>query len=396
MSTGNVAIQDFSLKSRAFKFRLQGLDWWLVGTVLLLMGSGVLMILSASSLSADEVYGDALHFSLRQIAGIGLGGMLAIGVLFVPWRWLRRSSWWIYGLGIVGLILVFTPMGYRAYAATRWISLGGVNVQPSEFAKIGLVLVMAHYLAANEGRLADLTGVVVPAVALPVPILVLLMLEPDFGTTVITAALAGVMLFVAGLRWRYVLTLGGMAVGSLAFLALLAPYRVRRLVSFTDPFADSSGGGYQVIQGWIAMASGGWTGQGIATGVAKRGGLPEAHNDFISAVVGEELGAIGWLIMIALYLVLTWRGFAIAAGASDLFGAMVASALTTILACQEVINLGVVVGWMPAKGLVLPFMSYGASAVVAHLLCVGLLLRVGMESSERKRDSSIGLGGASA
>ncbi|MFK7927213.1 MAG: putative lipid II flippase FtsW [Myxococcota bacterium] len=359
---------------------LRRLDWWLVVSVVLLLGFGALMILSASSLYADAKFGDALRFVTRQSFGMIAGvGMLA-GILLLPWSWLRRGAVPAYVIGIVGLVLVFTPLGHSAYAATRWISLGPVNVQPSEFAKIALVLVMASYLSANEGRLGDVLGVGVPALLIPVPMIVLLMLEPDFGTTVITVALCGVMLFVAGLHWGWLASLSVLAAGGLSIMAAAKTYRVRRMLSFMDPFQDASGDGHQVVQGWIAMASGGWFGQGIASGVAQRGNLPEAHTDFISAVVGEELGAVGWIVLIGLYLVLVWRGFGIAARSRSLFGTLVAAAITTLLASQAIINLGVVVGWMPAKGLVLPFMSYGASAVLAHLICIGLLLRVSMQT----------------
>lgn len=359
---------------------LRRLDWWLLGAVVLLIGFGMLMILSASSLKADATYGDPLHFVVRQAGGLAMGVVFATSLVFVPFEWLRKLSWPVYLLGLVGLLLVFTPLGHRAYAATRWISLGGVNIQPSEYAKIALILVMSHYLAANEGRLGDILGVGLPALAIPVPMVVLLMLEPDFGTTVITCALVGVMLFTAGLHWGWVATLGVGGGTLLSLLAVIAPYRMRRLVSFLDPFENIEGSGYQVIQGWIAMASGGWFGQGIASGVAQRGNLPEAHTDFISAVVGEELGVLGWGLLIALYLVIVWRGFGISARSKTLFGSLVAAAITTLLASQAVINLGVVVGWMPAKGLVLPFMSYGASAILAHVICVGLLLRVSMQT----------------
>ena len=258
-----------------------------------------------------------------------------------------------------------------------------------------MILVLAHYLANNEGRLGDLTGVAFLAFLIPIPVVVLLMLEPDFGTTVITVALTGVMLFTAGLQWRYTLSFGGLVGLGLTFIAMLAPYRVRRLTSFFDPFKDPEGSGYQVIQGWIAMGSGGWWGQGIATGVAKRGGLPEAHNDFIAAVVAEELGGVGWVVLILLYLALIWRGFHVSANAKDLYGSLVGTAVTTMLSAQIVINIGVVVGWMPSKGLVLPFMSYGASAVVAYLICIGLLLRISSESASASTGYAVSNGGQS-
>lgn len=365
---------------------LRRLDWWLLAAVLLLLGYGTLMILSASTLHADLVFGDPLRFVLRQSLGMGFGVAGLVSLLMLPFAWLRRSAWLIYGLSLVGLFLCLVPgIGHNVLGAWRWIRIGPINVQPSEFAKIALILATSSYLAANEGRLNDIIGVGAPAFLICTPMMALLLLEPDFGTTVITVALVGVMLFMAGLHWGWVVTGGVVGSVLLSLAAVVAPYRLARITSFWDPFSDPEAGGHQVIQGWIAMASGGWWGQGIASGIAQRGNLPEAHTDFISAVVGEELGAAGWVVLIALYLVLVWRGFGIAARARTLFGTLIASAVSTLLASQALINLGVVVGWMPAKGLVLPFMSYGASAVVAHLLCIGLLLRVSMEAEPGER-----------
>ena len=361
---------------------LRRLDWWLLGAVLLLLGFGSLMILSASTLHADLAFGDPLRFVVRQGLGMSAGAISVATILLVPYKWLRKGAWALYLATLAGMVLCLVPgIGHEVLGAWRWIKFGPVNIQPSEFAKIALILVVASYLAANEGRLNDILGVGVPAFGIAVPMIALLMLEPDFGTTVITVSLLGILLFMAGLHWGWVVTLGVVGGVVLSLAAVVAPYRLARITSFWDPFQDVQGGGHQVVQGWIAMASGGWTGQGIASGIAQRGNLPEAHTDFISAVVGEELGVLGWAILIGLYLMIVWRGFGIAARAESLFGSLVASAVSARRASQALINLGVVVGWMPAKGLVLPFMSYGASAVVAHLICIGLLLRVSMEGS---------------
>lgn len=368
-------------ESRLWK-ALRRLDWWLVVAVALLMGFGLLMIMSASSLHADRMFNDPNRFVLRQALGMTLGVGMIIGILFTPYSWFRRGAWWFYGVGLIGLMLCLVPgVGHSVLGAWRWIKLGPLNIQPSEFAKISLILVLASYLAANQGRLNDFVGVVVPAFGIALPMIGLLMLEPDFGTTVITCALVFAMLFAAGIHWGWTVTLGVLGGATLSVMAVIAPYRLARIVSFWDPFGDVEQGGHQVVQGWIAMASGGWFGQGIASGVAQRGNLPEAHNDFISAVVGEELGVVGWALLVTLYILVVWRGFGIATRAKSLFGTLVASAVTVLIGSQAMINLGVVVGWMPPKGLVLPFMSYGASAMIAHLICIGLLLRVSMEAN---------------
>lgn len=359
---------------------VSGFDWPLFGAFAALVGLGLLMNLSASSLMADAYYGDALHFVTRQSIGLGAGLLGGLFILKMPWRLLRRGSWWAYAAVLIALALVFSPIGREANGAMRWISVGGINQQPSEYAKLVLILVLSHYLAANEGRLQDTVGVLIPALALPAPVLLLVLLEPDFGSSVILVALTGILLFLAGLRWRWIVALGASAVAALAVLILIEPYRMRRLTSFTDPFADVEGAGYQVIQGWIALANGGMFGQGLASGVAQRGFLPEAHTDFISAVIGEELGAVGFAGMTLLYVAIVWRGVVIAGRSQDLYGTLVAMAITSLFGMQAIVNLGVVVGWLPAKGLVLPFLSYGASAITVHVLCMATLLRVGMAS----------------
>ncbi|MCA9569164.1 MAG: cell division protein FtsW [Myxococcales bacterium] len=360
--------------------KLTRIDWPLAVIYGLLAGLGVLMILSASSLEADARYGDAFRFVVRQVAGIGVGLTLTTAILLTPIRVLRRLVWPAYVTSLLSLLMVLTPLAHTANGATRWFRLGPVNVQPSEFMKIALVVGLAHYLSINQGKLRDHAVLAVSVVLLALP-LVFMLPQKDFGTTVILIGLAGVLLFVAGLPWRWLFTLGGAAGAGLAVLIAVEPYRMVRLISFTDPFKDQSGAGYQVVQGWIALATGGLFGQGLASGVAQRGFLPEAHTDFISAVVGEELGAVGWSIMVLLFLALVWRALVIASRSQDLFCMLVAVGLASLVGAQCVINLGVVGGLMPNKGLVLPFMSYGASAAMAHSLVVGLLLRVSMEGA---------------
>ena len=358
-----------------------GVDWWLLVATVALIGLGFTMSLSASSLMADQQYGDALHFVVRQASGLVLGLLFGGTVLMLPWTGFRRASLPIY-LGVLAMMIAVFAFP-AVNGSHRWIKVGFLNIQPSEYAKVALILILSDFLAANEGRLGDLLGTLLPSMTLPAFLVLAVLFEPDFGSTVILVTLSGVLLFVAGLRWAWVVGLGGAAVVALAGVMLLEPYRVRRLLSFVDPMSDPAGAGYQVVQGWVALAAGGPFGDGLAEGLSKHGFLPEAHTDFISAVIGEELGATGFLIMTALYVVLVWRGLRIAERARDLYGMLVASGLTTLLGMQAVINLGVVVGFLPAKGLVLPFLSYGASAITVHTVCVAMLLRIGREGGER-------------
>ncbi len=359
-------------------------DWWLLGVTFGLCGLGLLMILSASSVMADQNYGDALRFVTRQIMGLGIGLAAAVTALVVPWRWYRTRAHYVLGASALMLALVWTPLGHGAKGARRWLDLGPLNIQPSEVAKVAVILFASHYLAKNAHKLKDLVGGVLPLLGLcGIPIF-LTFIQPDFGSTVILCGLVGYLLIVAGMRTLWVMIGGTVAVAGLASLAVLAPYRIRRLASFTDPLENASGDGYQVVQGWIALAQGGLFGQGLGNGIAQRGFLPEPHTDFIGAVIGEELGAIGWLVMVACYGIVLWRGTVLASRAGGLYGNLLAGGVTTLLAVQAIINLGVIVGWVPPKGLVLPFVSYGASAVVVHVLCIGLLLRVGLESPARR------------
>lgn len=363
-------------------------DWWLAGTVALLMAYGSLMILSASSVEADALFGNALHFIGRQGVGLAIGGVLALGVVALPSTWFRALGTPLLLLSVVLLVLVMSPMGHEVKGAIRWIDFGIMKFQPSELAKVALIVKLADYLACHEGRLKDLSNGVLPALAIPGILVLLVLYQRDLGTIVIFAGLAGLLLFIAGLDWRWLGAMGALAMVGFGVMVWVEPFRMRRLFSFLDPLADAGGSGYQVVQGWIAMASGGLFGNGMASGLAQQGFLPEAHNDFILAVIGEEVGAVGWVITMTLYALVLWRGTVIAQRATDLYGMLVAVGVTALLTSQVCINAGVVGGLLPAKGLVLPFMSYGASAAVVHTLCIGLLLRVHMET--RKREQALG------
>ncbi|MEO0605373.1 MAG: FtsW/RodA/SpoVE family cell cycle protein, partial [Myxococcota bacterium] len=255
--------------------------------------------------------------------------------------------------------------------------LGPIHVQPSEIAKLTLVGVLAWYLAHYRNRLGDVVGVALPGLGLLLPAIALVIVQRDFGTTAILVALAGILFVLAGLRWMWLVGGAGVVFAGLTALIALEPYRRERFASFFDPLADASGTGFQVVQSWIALAMGGVSGVGLGNGVVQRGFLPEVHNDFILAVVGEELGAFGIGLVVLLEVGLVAAGFAIAKGASEPFERWVAAGIASLFAIQTTINIGVVGGVFPTKGLVLPFVSYGASAVAVHTLCVGILATIG-------------------
>lgn len=376
------ALPDFTVADRAPERELRvGLDPVLLFAALTLASLGLVMVVSASAPLAERMGQSAWAFGLRQAIGLGLGGALGLAVLAMPWRSVRKAGLAFYGFTLLAMFLVHTPLGVRVNGAPRWLDLGPFNLQPSEMAKLALALVLADFLARNEGHIREVIGTVVtPGVLFVVPMLVAAAAQKDLGALALLVGVAGVAYFVAGLEWRW-LGIGFAGVVAIAAgLVLMEPYRMARLVSFLDPFNDAKGAGYQVIQGWVAMAVGGALGQGLGEGVAQQGFLPEAHTDMISAVVVEELGLPGWFLIFGLLLVILHRGTQIAVNARNLHDAVLASCIVAVLGAQSIINTGVVVGWMPPKGLVLPLVSYGASAAIVHVVMVALLLRIGMEA----------------
>jgi len=354
----------------------RGHDRILAAAVAVLLVLGLVMVQSASGPEAAEKLGDPWFYVKRQSIAVFIGLGLCVSVALMPYEWLKKTAWLMYAGVAIGLVLLMVPgVGRQVNGATRWIGVGGFNIQPSEFAKIAIILCTSLLIAGNLGRIND------PKVAgkiflVPLPLMLLVLLQPDFGTTALLVGLTFVLFFVGGLpsRWLWIFTGTMVAIG--APVVAFASYRMRRLESFFDPWADAAGSGYQVIQSMIAFQSGGPTGQGLGESHSKHMFLPEPWTDFVGSVMAEELGFIGVLFLLGLYVVVILRGMSIARRAPDFFGMLVASAVTALLAGQAFLNLGVAMGVLPPKGLVLPFMSYGGSAIMVHLMCVGLLLNI--------------------
>jgi len=354
----------------------RGHDRILAAAVAVLLVLGLVMVQSASGPEAAEKLGDPWFYVKRQSIAVVIGLSLCASVALMPYEWLKKTAWLMYAAVAIGLVLLMVPgVGRQVNGATRWIGVGGFNIQPSEFAKIAIILCTSLLIAGNLGRIND------PKVAgkiflVPLPLMMLVLMQPDFGTTALLVGLTFVLFFVGGLpsRWLWVFTGTMVAIG--APVVAFASYRMRRLESFFDPWADAAGSGYQVIQSMIAFQSGGPTGQGLGESHSKHMFLPEPWTDFVGSVMAEELGFIGVLFLLGLYAVVILRGMSIARRAPDFFGMLVASSVTALLAGQAFLNLGVAMGILPPKGLVLPFMSYGGSAIMVHLMCVGLLLNI--------------------
>lgn len=346
----------------------------------LLLAYGLTMVWSASAFVAQEETNDGYHFVTRQIFAIAVGLAVGAVAMVTPYRRLQRYAPALFTLSLVFLAAVWIPgLGHSANGAQRWFGLAGVHFQPAELAKVSVLIGLATWLHKHRANIHDVRGVLLPAAAVILLPLVFIIFQPDFGSTAIIVLLCAGMLFFAGLRLSWFAGLFGALVTLLAVVMVAEPYRRARLLSFLDPFADCAGDGYQVCQSLLALHHGGLAGRGLGEGSAKLLYLPEPYNDFLAAVLGEELGLPGFAVLTVLYVVIAHRGFSIARRAPDLFGSLLASTFTVMLVGQAALNLGVVLSVVPNKGLVLPFMSYGASAMMMNIAAVGVLLSISAE-----------------
>ncbi|MFZ5580702.1 MAG: putative lipid II flippase FtsW [Pseudomonadota bacterium] len=367
------------------------IDGLLLVAALGLLSLGLVMVSSASVALSDKI-GSPFHYAIRQASFAAVGMVAALIVLWrVELGFLERRRYLWLLLAVVILFAVLLPgIGHVVNGSRRWVGFGPINLQASEPARLLLIFYLAAYLAAKGDVVRNtFRGFVMPIVALGLGA-ALLMLEPDLGATVVLMATGLTMLFLAGgqLRWMILLILGGVALLYLA--VILEPYRMRRFVGFSDPWADPLDTGFQLSMALIAIGRGGWTGVGLGDSVQKLFYLPEAHTDFIFSVLAEELGLPGMLGLIFLYSLFLFRGFAIARLAERnglLFGAYMAYGISTWIGLQAFINMGVNMGLLPTKGLTLPFMSYGGSSLVMMCVATALLLRVYHEATDPARQA---------
>jgi cell division protein FtsW len=352
-------------------------DVHLLFPVLFLVGIGIVMVYSASSTLAMKKFGSDYYF-LKKQAVFALVGICALVLgRHVPYRAYRRLAYPLLAIALVLLAAVLlSPLGVTAGGSSRWLRLGPLRFQPSEFARFALIVYLAYSLEKKADRIKDFSIGFMPHVVVLGVVAVLILKQPDFGSAVILAALTWLMMFVGGVRLLYLgssCVLLGLA--GLYFISL-AGYRVRRLLSFLDPWQYSSDAGYQIVHSLMAFGTGGWWGAGIGKGYQKLFYLPEPHTDFIFSVIGEELGLAGVLVIIGLYLLIVWKGIRIARHAPDLFGCYLAIGLTAALGMQICINMGVTLGLLPTKGLTLPFLSYGGTSLVLNMATIGILMNI--------------------
>ena len=352
------------------------IDRVLFTATLLLICVSVVMVYSASAVVALERFQQPYLFLTKQALWSVLGLAVLVVAMRVDYRTYRNEPFIWSLLGVVFLMLVAVLFSAPVNGTRRWFGVGGLGVQPSELAKIACVFFTALMLERRMHRIDDLSYSLLPIGLIIGLVVALILLQPDFGTSISLALVVAVMVFAAGLHYRYFVGLALAALPAIYLVLVAAPYRRRRLLAFWDPWADPLGDGFQIIQSLVAVGTGGVFGRGLMGGVQKLFYLPEPHTDFIYAVISEELGLIGATAILLCFCVIAWRGLRIAARAEDRFGSFVALGLTTMIAAQAFVNISVVLGLMPTKGIPLPLVSFGGSSLLINLLGMGVLLNI--------------------
>jgi cell division protein FtsW len=353
-------------------------DIKLLFPVLMLVGIGIVMVYSASSAMAMNKFGADSYF-LKKQSLFALSGIVALVVFrHISYKLFRPLTYLILLFALVLLISVKIPgIGYSAGGAERWIRFSGISFQPSEFARFAMIIYLAYSMSKKQEKIEVLSIGFIPHVAVLILFTGLIMIQPDFGSVMILCAVTWIMLFAGGVRITHLLSGLIVIIPPAIYLLQTADYRIKRILSFLDPWKHSSDSGYQVVHSLMAFGSGGIFGSGIGQGYQKLFYLPEPHTDFIFAVIGEELGLLGVLVIVGLYSVIMWRGISIAKKSKDLFGSFVAIGLTSALGLQVFINIGVAMGLLPPKGLALPFLSYGGTSLLVNMACIGILMNIG-------------------
>ena len=358
-------------------------DWWMLTLVVVLLGVGLVMVLSASGIRAEKMYNDKYFFFKKQALFALLGGLALCCAAMLPRSWLYRLQYPALIGVLILMCLTLTPLTPKINGAKRWISLGAFSFQPMEFVKIAVALYLAYFMSSKQELVKTFSKGVIPPFAVTGLFCVLLLLQPDFGSAVLLAGILFFMCLAGGTRFIYLFVSLGMAVAGALALVLTTGYRARRLMAFLDPFQDAQNTGYQLVQSLYAFALGGFSGVGVGASRQKMSYLPEAHNDFIMAVLGEEMGFIGVSLVMLLFALLFWRCYRVIMGQRDLRDRLSAFGITLVLGLGTVLNLAVVMGMAPPKGVPMPFLSYGGSSLLATMICVGLMLNFSRTMARR-------------
>ncbi|RDW17924.1 stage V sporulation protein E [Oceanobacillus chungangensis] len=356
-------------------------DFLLLAIILTLLTVGMIMVFSSSYVWAEYKFGDAFFYLKRQILFGGVGVIAMFSIMVIPYSNWKRYSRVILLICFIMLILVLIPgVGLVRGGAQSWIGVGAFSIQPSEFMKLGLIIFLSSLLATSQKYITSLRKGFIPCLLLVFTAFGLIMLQPDLGTGLVLVLTCIVMIFVAGARLSHFFGLAALGVIGFVLLIASAPYRIKRITAFLDPWEDPLGDGFQIIQSLYAIGPGGLMGLGLGNSLQKYFYLPEPQTDFIFAILAEELGYIGGIFIIGLFLLLLWRGIKISLEAPDLFGRFLALGIVVMLTIQAMINISVVIGLIPVTGITLPFLSYGGSSLTLTLCSVGILLNISIHS----------------
>lgn len=356
---------------------LEKLDPVLLFPVLLLTGYGLIMVYSASSEIALRDYGSEYYFAARQLTHFLIGVAVMLACCFIPYDWYRLLTYGLLFFSLVFLaILLIDGVGHTAGGATRWLRVAGLSFQPAEFARMALIIFLAYSLARKQDRVEDAAIGFFPHVIVLLMFTGLIMMQPDFGTVAVFWMMAWVVMFVGRVRVSHLVSAFLLMLPLAMWLLFAAEYRIKRYITFLDPWKYPLDEGYQIIHAMMAFNSGGVFGKGLGEGFQKLFYLPAPHTDFIFSVIGEEGGLLAVLLVVSLFLVILWRGLGIAVSAGDCFGAFLAFGITASIALQSVINMGVNLSLLPTKGMTLPFLSFGGSSLVFNLAGIGILMNI--------------------
>lgn len=357
-------------------------DFWLALIVLALLTFGVIMVFSASYYYSISKTGKPYSYLIKDIILVILSMIAAIPFLIIPYKKYIKLAKPFMGVSLLMLVLVFTPLGVTRNLATRWIGvpIGGghmLTLMPGEITKLAVILFVAFYLSKRPQRITGFKGIL-PLLGLMGACFLLIIKQPNLSTALTVTGIILGMMFVAGLSWRYVWGLVLLGITGVAALIFTDEdgYRLKRVISFLDPFEDKLGDGWQVVHSLFGLGSGGFLGLGLGKSIQKNLWLPEPQNDFIFAIIGEELGFIGSILLIIVYILLIWRGTYIAINAPDMFSSLTAAGITIMIALQVIMNIAVVTSSMPCTGITLPFVSYGGNALILFMVSTAILLNI--------------------
>ena len=349
------------------------IDIYLLSALLIILCIGLVSVLSASGYTSHKQFHYSYHFFNRQLLAMGIGAVFIFGLCIIPRSFINSIHYWVIALCFVGLMACLS-IGLTSHGAQRWIPIGPLKIQPMEFSRIALVLYLAYFLGNKQNFKEDFVRGVFPPLIFTALLVGPIVFQPDLGGAILLASICVLMLLVGGSRIKHMLYIIAPIIGCIVLLILISPYRLNRIMAFRHPFEDMQGIGWQLVQSLFAFGSGGMFGVGVGNSIQKTGPLPEAHNDFIMAVVGEETGFIGIAFIMILFAFFFYRCYLVIMGQENLRDRLCAFGCTIALAQSFLFNLAVVLGSVPPKGVAMPFISYGGSSLLSNMIFAGLIL----------------------